>query len=562
MDHDDRLATIRQWVYGAQSSAGSEATPVPPQVLADVLSLVEELTVTEEELRHQNDELAEARRLAEEALRKYEDLFEFAPDGYLVTDRSGAIAEANHVIGEMLRIDARFLDGKPLLVYVAREDRPRLSGMLADLPHCDRPISAIVQLVRRDESQLPARLTAALSPDHGAEPGSIRWIVHDLTDQRRTEVELARVQSMDSLGRLAGGIAHDFNNILTAALGTIRQTAAYVGDEEARAALRNAETALLDGAGLAQQLLTFARGGEPVQEVTSLEELIVGSAIFAVRGTNVRCEFEIPRDLWPASVDRRQVGQIVTNLVLNARQAMPEGGTIRVSARNVAPDVASGFGVPVGHYVEFAVADSGTGIERENLTRIFDPYFSTREDGSGLGLAVASSIVARHKGRITVESEPGAGSTFRVYLPAIPGEVEKPSAGEKAKAGDAGAKVLLVDDEVLINLSYGSLLRKAGYEVVTATSGAAAVARYRDAMEEGRAFDLVIMDLTLPGGIGGVEATRQIRQLEPDACVIVSSGYSTDAAMADFRAHGFSGVLAKPYTLEGLLEVIEICRTT
>ncbi len=560
MDDQERIAALRRWVDEAMEGArasGSALLGVPPQVLADLLSVLEELTVAEEELRQQNDELTLARRATEAALHKYQDLFEFAPYGYLVTDQAGLIAEANHVVGEILDIEPGFLKGKPLVLHLSHEDRRRLAGLLAELPRRSHPISAEVQLLRRDGTRLPAALTAAVSREGADGARSVRWIVRDLTEERRTKAELARVQSMESLGRLAGGIAHDFNNVLTAAIGTIRQVATLVGDNvEARSALGNAETALLDGAGLAQQLLTFAKGGAPVREVTSLENVILGNAIFAVRGTNVRCEFAVPADLWPADIDPRQIGQVVTNLVLNARQAMPEGGTIRVSAENLAIGSDEWSDLPAGAYVKVSVTDTGAGIPEEHLNHIFDPYFSTRSDGSGLGLAVAASIIGQHSGRITVESELGVGSSFSVYLPATVGEQVRAQTAPAAAARGEGRRVLLVDDEVLIAMSYGGLLRQAGYEVVTAAAGATAVARYREAMEQGKPFDIVVMDLTLPGGIGGQEATRQILQLDPGACVVVSSGYSTASVMANYREHGFSGVLAKPYTLEGLLGVV------
>jgi nitrogen-specific signal transduction histidine kinase/ActR/RegA family two-component response regulator len=377
--------------------------------------------------------------------------------------------------------------------------------------------------------------------------------LNDITEHKRAEEGLQRIEKLESVGRLAGGIAHDFNNILTAILGNISLAERHIEPKgKAAERLLEAKKASVRAKGLTQQLLTFSRGGAPIKEVASIAELLEESALFALRGSDVKCEFSLPDDLWSIEIDRGQMSQVITNLVINADEAMPKGGLLAIRAKNT---VIEREGVlpplPEGDYVEITVEDYGVGIPKEHLGRIFDPYFTTKQKGTGLGLATTHSIIKNHGGCITVESEPGAGTTFHIYLPASKKPVTKKEEVEEAvQAAFPGRKrILVMDDEETIRDMLSNMLSTAGFEVELASDGKEAIERYEKAMELGQPFDAVIMDLTIPGGMGGKEAIKELIKIDPDVKAIVSSGYSTDPIMADAWKYGFSAVMTKPYSI-------------
>ena len=386
-------------------------------------------------------------------------------------------------------------------------------------------------------------------------------IVRDITQQRRAEEELRRAERLESLGLLAGGIAHDFNNMLMGIMASV--SLARLDRSTSRDVthlLHDAEKAIVRAKGLTQQLLTFSKGGAPVRRLASIADLVRDTTEFALAGANVRCQYRMPDGLWTADVDSAQISQVVQNLVINATQAMPQGGVIEVSAENLTLSAQDGERpagrvYAAGQYVKVAVRDSGGGITPENLPRIFDPYFTTKGTGSGLGLAVCHSIVRHHDGHIRVDSQPGAGSVFEVFLPASGRAAPAPPPTSAAVPVGHG-RILLMDDEAMILRGAGLMLEKVGYTVQRACDGAEAAALYAAALEGGQRFDAVVLDLTVPAGMGGRECLTKLRQLDPDVRAIVSSGYSEAPIMAAFRDHGFRGVVRKPYTLEELVEAL------
>jgi signal transduction histidine kinase/CheY-like chemotaxis protein len=384
-----------------------------------------------------------------------------------------------------------------------------------------------------------------------------------LAHQSRLEADLQKAQRIESLGLLAGGIAHDFNNLLTGILGNLglakldETASAAVGD-----CLTEAEYAALRARDLTQRLMVFTKGSPSVRTVVRLPPLVRESATFVLHGASVRCEFDLPDDLWFANVDRVQIGQVVQNLAINAAQAMPLGGTLHLALANEI--VAPGFRADLapGRYIRLTATDGGGGIPAELLPKIFDPYFTTKKTGNGLGLATVYSIVRRHGGHIEAESAPGRGATFRVWLPAADvGQVpEEPGLDYvPALAGPAApfaARVLMMDDDVVIRRTVAVALFRAGYEVTTTADGREAVEEFVTAEKQGRPYRLVLLDLTVPGGLGGREAMAAIRNLAPQVRSIVSTGYGNDPAFTAYRDHGFDAALAKPYELKELLALV------
>ena len=372
----------------------------------------------------------------------------------------------------------------------------------------------------------------------------------DITEKKKTEEELQRRHKLESVGILAGGIAHDFNNLLAAIMNNVHLSRMYV-DRESKAYdhLENTEKALGRAGDLTQQLLTFSRGGEPVKKTTAIVEIIKEFAEFALRGSNVNCEYNLTDNLWPVEVDQSQISQVIQNLVINAKQSMPEGGTIHVRAENAMFHSGTDEPLQGGRYVKITVHDHGIGIALEHLQKIFDPYFTTKDTGRGLGLAIAYSIIKKHEGHISVESQLGGGSTFTVYLPASEKYEKHVDSSEPyedtALVGEG--RVLIMDDEEMVRNSLGEVLAVSGYEVEYAKDGKEAIELYEKSMKLAKPFNAVILDLTVPGGMGGKEAIKKLLAIDPNVKAIVSSGYSSDPVMANFREYGFSNVIAKPY---------------
>jgi len=383
-------------------------------------------------------------------------------------------------------------------------------------------------------------------------------VFRDVTEREFMQNELNKMQQLESIGVLAGGIAHDFNNILSAILGNISLARMEgVSDEEATKSIRDAEKATLKARELTAQLLTFSKGGTPIRESSLIQEIISDSVDFALRGSNVKCIYDIMDDLWHGDVDRGQIGQVVQNLVINAKQAMPDGGTVSITVENMI--VARGSKLPLkpGDYIKIEISDSGSGIPHEDLEKVFDPYFSTKKTGHGLGLSVVYSIVKRHDGYILVESETGTGTAFKIFLPAsknkaVTRDISK--ADEKHERG----KVLFMDDEEPIRHVAERMLKAMDCEIVLTSNGSEAVAAYVDALDNDTPFDLVIMDITIPGGMGGKETIRELLKIDPDIKAIISSGYSNDPVMSEYQKHGFKAVIAKPYKVEEMREMLDM----
>ncbi len=412
------------------------------------------------------------------------------------------------------------------------------------------PIDEAVLLTRVGEHKL---VELSGSPIRQAERISgLVLAFRDITERRQIESELARTQKLEALGLLAGGIAHDFNNLLTVLLGNLSLLSLSPDlDGPQTKSLDDAQGAVLRARDLTQQLLTFARGGTPVRQAASIAEVISESASFVLSGSKVRCEIELPEDLWVVEIDAGQISQVVNNLLINAMQAMPEGGTVRVRGENLSRPPGS----LVGNYVVIQVSDEGVGIPREYLNRIFDPYFSTKEKGRGLGLASAYSIAQQHDGLLEVASEPGRGTLLSLYLPASEAQAVTGRADE-AEAFAGSGRLLIMDDDEQVRTVTGSMVEQLGYRAAYAADGAEAIESYRQALSGAEPFDAVIMDLTIPGGMGGQAAIRHLLELDPQVRAIVASGYSNDPVLANYRTYGFRGRISKPFQTEDLVRAM------
>lgn len=387
-------------------------------------------------------------------------------------------------------------------------------------------------------------------------------VIRDITEQKKFESELFKTAKLESLGLLAGGIAHDFNNILTGIVTNLFMAKMNVKEnDELRQLITDAEKAAFRASRLTKQLLTFSKGGTPVKENLAVRSLVEDSVGFCLSGSNVDYKLDLPEDLWGIEADRGQVDQVLNNLVINADQAMPSGGTITVKAENqtisnaIQENTTSIVPLKPGKYVKITVRDEGIGIPPSNLEKIFDPYFSTKQEGSGLGLTTAFSIVKNHGGYMTAQSILGRGSRFSFYLPAVATDAEEDDGAEEQLRRGA-YRVLVMDDDEIVRAVVERLLRSNGYEVVVTRDGQAAIDAYQDAVDHAELFDIVIMDLTVPGGLGGKDAVKQILKIDPEARVVVFSGYSNDPVMSNYRDYGFSGVIAKPFSIDEFSRVL------
>jgi len=478
-------------------------------------------------------------------------------DGVISTDLEGKITLVNKVAEELTGWKEEEAIGKPITeVFHIVNEFSRNRG--------EDPVGKVLQtggiiglanhtlLISKDgKEHVIADSGAPIMDSQNKTIGAV-LVFRDITEKRKMEKELAKVQKLESLGVLAGGIAHDFNNFLTAIIGnlSLAKLDAPFGDQVI-AQLNGIEKASLQAKALTQQLLTFSKGGEPVKKWVNLAELIRNSAVFSLRGSNVRCDFSISENLLPVEADEGQIGQVINNLVLNADHAMPEGGVVKINVDNfyLAPD--NEFSLPEGPYLRVSFRDHGVGIRPDHLVKVFDPYFTTKQKGSGLGLTVAYSIIDKHNGRLTVESELGQGTIFTIYLPAS----EKPTnqkIDEEMGLFIGKGKLLLMDDEEFIRDVAVKMLNKMGYEVLVAKDGNEAISIYRQAQQAQEPFDVVIMDLTVPGGMGGKEAIQELKKLDPDIKALVSSGYSNDPIMSNFSDFGFEGVVTKPYRIQDM----------
>lgn len=413
-----------------------------------------------------------------------------------------------------------------------------------------------ITLIDKNGSKRIVSANSNLISDSNANVIGAVLVFCDVTEKRRMEEEILKIQRLESLGTLAGGIAHDFNNILTAILGNISLARIYKDMDKIQERLLEAEKSALKARDLTKQLHTFSKGGAPIKKTAQISDFIKDSVIFASKGSKIKFEFDIADDLWAVDIDEGMMNQVINSLIINAIRTMPDGGIVKVCGQNVDIKANSGLPLKESKYVKISIEDNGQGIPKEYLNRIFDPYFSIKNQGGNLGLAAAYSIVRGHDGHITVDSVEGYGTTFSIYLPAFPETFVTRKVRKTDKPIMGKGKVLLMDDEKYIRDIASEMLNNIGYKVVTTIDGNEALLMYEEARKMGQPYDAVILDLVVPGGMGGKEAIQKLIQIDPSVKAIVSSAYSNDPIMADWQKYGFKGVIAKPYKITELSEVL------
>jgi PAS domain S-box-containing protein len=403
----------------------------------------------------------------------------------------------------------------------------------------------------KDGRPIPVEIQSCMVKYHGK--NAILSIGRDITERKQAEKERLKLKKFESVGVLAGGIAHDFNNLLTGLFGNIEMAKMFLpANDKSYKFLESAGQSMESATHLTNQLLTFSRGGDPIKETLSIAEVLTETAQFSLRGSNVKLQTNIALDLWTVEADKGQLSQVISNLVINAQQAMPGGGIITLTAENIKTSKS--------RYVQITVHDEGMGIAPQYLDEIFDPYFTTKQKGSGLGLAVTHAIIHKHNGTITVYSTIDQGTTFTILLPAS-------KAGERTISGETSdainsepvspVHILLVDDEETVRDVLGAMLKKMGHQVSHAGAGQEAIAKYRSAQKNNLPYDAVITDLTIPGEMGGEAVAKEILAINPRAKIIVSSGYANDSIMANYKTYGFQGRVVKPVRYAALKNVLE-----
>ncbi len=492
------------------------------------------------------------RKRSEEQINMLKHSIDMHFDGIYWMDRENAFVYVNDAGCKALGYSREELIGRSIGMVNPRATPEAMSRVWGLLREKGAFASESVHR-RKDGSEFQVEIVSTYVRFDGREYNC--GFARDITDRKRSEAMLLNVQKLESLAVLAGGIAHDFNNLLGGIFGYIDLAADISNQKEVASYLSKALGSIDRARGLTQQLLTFAKGGAPIKKVDKLNSFIRETTKFALSGSRIRSVFSIPDDLWACDFDRPQIGQVIDNIVINAQQAMPDGGVIAVSAENVAAGKSAPAALPAGDYVRISIADQGVGMPQEMLPRIFDPFYTTKPKGHGLGLATCYSIVNRHGGCIEVESEPGKGSTFNVYLPAAPGSTAEIASGAAPEFKGEGT-ILLMDDEKEILEITSTMLRSLGYAAVCVTGGSEALAYLSSEAATKQKITGMIFDLTIPGGMGGKETVVEVRKTDPGTPVFVTSGYAEDPIMANPKEYGFTASIRKPFRISELVSML------
>jgi PAS domain S-box-containing protein len=531
-----------------------------------------------------------------ESEAKYRVIFENSHIAIYITTYNGEIVNCNDAFLDLFGYSREEITNlNAIALYSDPQDRIRFQQVIEKTGYVK---DFELKLKKKDGSLLDCLLTAQVRYDQEGRVVGYHGIIFDITKLRRMERELRELnekleqkvkertqqlkqtyeqlrlaqeqvyqaQKLESIGILAGGIAHDFNNLLATIIGNVSLAKMMIRPEDKIfSILTRAENTCLRAKDLTQQLLTFSRGGEPIKKIISINKIIQDSANIALKGSKVGCEFRLPENIWPIEADEGQMMQVFNNLFINAREAMLEGGTIKVQAENLNLARDNELQLPEGTYVKITIQDQGFGIAEENLPKIFDPFFTTKPTGTGLGLTIVYSIIKRHKGLIKITSKLGVGTTCQVYLPASHKEIlvhrsKMESSEEAFKANlipiKTNQRILVMDDEEDVQATIKAILTHLGFAVDCAPNGEETINLYKQAKATGRGFSAVIMDLTIKGGMGGKETIGELIKIDPQVKAIVSSGYADDPILTDFKKYGFCASISKPFRVEEIAKVL------
>lgn len=484
---------------------------------------------------------------SEERLRSF---IENAVDGIVIFNKTENLTAVNNKTCELTGYTSDELYNRKLedILYLEKKSNLLLNY---DLLNSGIDLMLEATLHKKDGTSIPVEMNTRMMPD-----GTYQAIIRDITDKKKAEEEREKNHRLESLGVLAGGIAHDFNNILTSVLGNVTLAKLKAHDPEIETLLTEAENGGFKARDLTHQLLTFSKGGAPVKKNARIEELIKDSAEFILHGSKTSISYSFDENLFSVNIDSAQISQVIQNLIINAEHSMPKGGNIKVRASNYVIYDNDSLSLQPGNYVKIDVIDEGIGIHEDVIYNIFDPYFTTKEKGSGLGLSICHSIIKKHEGIIEVESNPEKGSVFRFYLPASESEPVKTPEIKNGFKKTAPLKILFMDDDKSLQRVAVKMLKTFGHSVDTASDGIEAMKLYYASMKSGHTYDVVVTDLTIPGGMGGIDLITELLIIDPDVTAIVSSGYSNDPVMSEYREYGFKGVIEKPFEINRFMERI------
>lgn len=485
-------------------------------------------------------------------------------DGVITTDIEGRILFINTIAEQLTGWTNDEAQGKPsaeIFNIIDEKNGKKVPSPITKVLEAGKIITLAsdTALITKDGFHISIADSGAPIRDRENNIIGVVLVFRDVTFEKKMEEELLKAKKLESVGILAGGIAHDFNNILSAILGNIELANFLIeNDSKAYSLLSKAQKATKRASKLTQQLLTFSKGGNPIKETTSLPKLIIESADFVLHGSKVSCDYSFQEGLWMVKVDSGQIGQVIQNIILNARHAMPKGGKIKIECKNIYDsDSLSSLHTDKREFVCIKIQDKGTGIPQEIIGKIFDPYFTTKKTGSGLGLAISYSIIKKHNGHISVKSIQNQGTTFKIYLPAHFSADKIEKSKMTTETSIKSARIIVMDDEEMIRSLVKEQLSSLGHEAFLVEDGDKAIKKYQELLEKGSVADLVIMDLTIPGAMGGQEAARQLLKVDPKAKIIVSSGYSNDPVMSNYREYGFIAAVNKPFDLAEIKNVLE-----
>lgn len=493
-----------------------------------------------------------------EALResegRYRVLFDQAPYGVCLINNDFIITHCNQSMIHIFQSSYEKVIGLDLNTLLDKTFIPVFEKAFQG------EVSSLESRYRASTSSAELCLAVKVVPlfdDKGKVYGAM-GVVEDITERKKMEEEIVKSQKLESLGVLAGGIAHDFNNILSIILGNLSLAQTHLERKrygKINDILSQACNAANRASDLVDQLMTFAKGSRLRKRTVSIPDMLKESIEFAIRGSNVKCQYGIPKDLKYVDVDESQINQVINNLIINAKEAMPDGGMIRVSAENVSLDDNNSLNLKGGEHIKLVLEDTGVGIPHEIIDKIFDPFFTTKGRGSGLGLATSHSIIAKHGGKLTVNSEVGKGTTFEIFIPCSSKDLLENGANSTFNSGLSG-NILVMDDEAEMRRILEGMLVALGFTVETVENGEEAISKYKDALESGSPYNMVVLDLIIPGEAGGVTTLNELEKLDPGVKGIITSGYEKNLTLEDYESRAFKAYLKKPFSIIDLNKTI------